>query len=118
MPGVRRKTERIFWARFIIPNNLLIHLVWAFQVNHELFFDQCAKIDHQGKELTKPIYRIFPRTYKVSERDNIMAYGFAPSESSYAPSFFKCRYDQASGLNVRRGAIRASPNKPINKLGA
>ncbi|EFP92896.2 hypothetical protein PGTUg99_025008 [Puccinia graminis f. sp. tritici] len=72
-------------------------------MNHELFFDQCAKIDHQGKELTKPIYRIFPRTYKVSERDNIMvAYGFAPSESSYAPSFFKCRYDQASGLNVRR----------------
>ncbi|KAH9472663.1 hypothetical protein MJO28_001467 [Puccinia striiformis f. sp. tritici] len=71
-------------------------------VGKDLFFDKCAKIDNQGKELTDAIYQIFPRTYKFSNRSNIIiARGFAPSEATYQPATFKCTFDRATNFNTR-----------------
>lgn len=35
--------------------------------NKQLFFDKCAKINHEGKEISKPIFRIFPRSFTANE---------------------------------------------------
>ncbi|OAV96956.1 hypothetical protein PTTG_26199 [Puccinia triticina 1-1 BBBD Race 1] len=99
------------------------------RVSMELFFDQCAKIDRDGKELTGPDYRIFPRAYEVSRRNksiigrswassaryiigltssltcvNLLAFGFAQSEPIEKDTFFKCAWNQASALNLRRSS--------------
>ncbi|POW02831.1 hypothetical protein PSHT_04594 [Puccinia striiformis] len=86
----------------ITDPNLYLTCLGCFPVGKDLFFDKCAKIDNQGKELTDAIYQIFPRTYKFSNRSNIIiARGFAPSEATYQPATFKCTFDRATNFNTR-----------------
>ncbi|KNZ57855.1 hypothetical protein VP01_2056g4 [Puccinia sorghi] len=70
-------------------------------VGKGLFLDKCAKIDQDGKVVSRASYRIFPRTYQVDGAGDIIAHGFAPTNQLPDDvSRFKCPRD--AKINSRR----------------
>ncbi|OAV93415.1 hypothetical protein PTTG_27340 [Puccinia triticina 1-1 BBBD Race 1] len=75
----------------------------ANPIGMQLFLDQCAKSDDQGKKLSDRNYRIFSRAYQINHSTkSILAFGFAQNDKTSKDRFFNCTLDQAAGINTRR----------------